>query len=99
MTSKTLCCDAKIRYNAFDETLVCSKCGIKITGTKEEYFELKIRADERRKLRGACEWKGNEENNYETSCGELYCIISGTPKENKMKYCCYCGKILKEMEG
>ncbi len=44
-----------------------------------------------------CEWKEDEDGNWGTSCGNLYCIIEGMPKENGMKFCCYCGKLLKEI--
>ena len=38
-----------------------------------------------------CAW--HEENGYwVTSCGHEFVIINGTPAENEMKYCCYCGK-------
>ena len=52
-----------------------------------------------------CNWKQDEEDNYETDCGddEIFSITDGTPKQNKMKYCPYCGKIInilvKEMIG
>jgi len=44
-----------------------------------------------------CTWKSDEEGNWTTSCGELYCIIEGTPEENKMKFCCFCGRSLKQI--
>jgi hypothetical protein len=44
-----------------------------------------------------CYWTADEEGNWETSCGKLHCIIEGTPKENSMAYCCYCGKGLTEI--
>jgi len=31
---------------------------------------------------------------YDTDCGGSFTIEEGTPKENMMKYCCYCGKPL-----
>jgi hypothetical protein len=68
-----------------------------------EQRDKKILADERKKIlaevKDICKWKDDGEGNYETDCGGLFTITRGTPKENKMKYCCYCGKILKEMEG
>ena len=43
-----------------------------------------------------CEWRQVEEYDYyDTSCGQSFTIIEGTPKENLMHYCCYCGKPLK----
>lgn len=28
---------------------------------------------------------------WETSCGNAFTINDGTPAQNDMKYCCYCG--------
>ena len=44
-----------------------------------------------------CIWTADEEGNWSTSCDNLHCIIGGTPKENLMEFCCYCGKHLKEI--
>ena len=43
---------------------------------------------------GFCEWTlYDEENNlWETECDEISQIMDGTPKENTMRFCCYCGK-------
>jgi len=43
-----------------------------------------------------CIWKADEESNWHTGCGEIYIILEGTPDENKMKFCTYCGKPLKQ---
>ena len=45
---------------------------------------------------GKCVWKDDGEGNWDTSCGERYIIIEGTPYENNMKFCTYCGRILIE---
>lgn len=31
---------------------------------------------------------------YATECGKTFLITEGTPDNNDMKYCCYCGKKL-----
>lgn len=36
---------------------------------------------------------------YETSCKNVLCFITGDIKENKYKYCPYCGKKIKEVKG
>jgi len=51
-----------------------------------------------------CEWIADfteyDTGQYETSCENAFVILEGTPKDNKMKFCCYCGKPLKEkLEG
>jgi hypothetical protein len=43
-----------------------------------------------------CRWKEDENGNYDTSCGEGFILYAGTPEENKIKFCCYCGKMLKQ---
>ena len=41
-----------------------------------------------------------ESDCWNSSCGESFVLIEGTPKENNFKYCVYCGKELKEeIEG
>lgn len=42
-----------------------------------------------------CIWI-NEEWCYETECGESFVITNGTPHDNGMKFCCYCGGNLIE---
>lgn len=45
-----------------------------------------------------CEWKQDEDQHglWETDCGNLFDITEGTPHENGMNYCPYCGKHLVE---
>jgi len=46
-----------------------------------------------------CNWEQDNDtewNLWETDCGESFHIEEGTPKENNMNYCCYCGKKLVE---
>jgi len=39
-----------------------------------------------------CEWVQDEwDNSYDTSCGNKYEIIDGTPDDNGMNFCTYCG--------
>ena len=44
-----------------------------------------------------CEWTFIDEdfNAYDTSCKNPWCLESGTPSDNKMNYCPYCGKKIK----
>ena len=42
-----------------------------------------------------CKWF--EDPNYEcydTDCEQAFIMIEGTPSDNGMKFCCYCGKPL-----
>jgi len=45
-----------------------------------------------------CAWKmvDSDYNIWETDCGESFVLEDGTPKENKLRYCCFCGRKLIE---
>ena len=43
-----------------------------------------------------CAWECGGEGNWETGCGGTFILNEGTPADNRMKFCCYCGKPLKE---
>lgn len=45
-----------------------------------------------------CKWTLVDEDCacYETDCGEVFELNAGTPKENKIGFCCYCGGELIE---
>ena len=45
-----------------------------------------------------CEWKEADIDRGEwwTSCGEAFVFIDGGPVDNKMRFCCYCGRRLVE---
>jgi hypothetical protein len=45
---------------------------------------------------GACKWTVDDDcGAYDTRCGGKFLITEGTPRENGMKFCCYCGKKLE----
>jgi hypothetical protein len=35
---------------------------------------------------------------WHTECENAFQLSEGTPSENSMRYCCYCGKPLKEIK-
>ena len=39
----------------------------------------------------ACKWEADDDGVYQTGCGEAFTFIDAGPKENNMKFCCYCG--------
>ena len=44
-----------------------------------------------------CTWQQDgyvESSTYRTSCGHYFNLENGTPADNKMAHCCYCGKKL-----
>jgi hypothetical protein len=43
-----------------------------------------------------CTWKQDVNGDYDTDCGDMFTFIDSGPKENHMKFCCYCGKPIKE---
>lgn len=43
-----------------------------------------------------CVWQEDQDGNWDTQCGGCFIIEEGTPSENDMKYCCYCGDWLVE---
>lgn len=43
-----------------------------------------------------CLWKENSDGAWETACTNTFEVTAGTPASNNMKFCCYCGKSLKQ---
>lgn len=46
--------------------------------------------------RETCYWTlASDDDFWETDCGQAFQPTDGTPRENKMRFCCYCGKLLE----
>ena len=45
-----------------------------------------------------CRWQEDFDGNYDTDCQQSFCMLDGTPDENGMRYCCYCGKPLESVK-
>lgn len=45
-----------------------------------------------------CKWVEDYNGTWETSCENAFEITEGTPDENGMKYCPYCGKKLIQLK-
>jgi len=45
-----------------------------------------------------CHWYEDEDGVWHTDCEKMFVLNTGTPTENKMRYCCYCGKNLVEVK-
>lgn len=45
-----------------------------------------------------CVWHNDPEtdNSWDTDCRQLFEIYEGTPSDNGMAFCCYCGKPIRE---
>jgi hypothetical protein len=48
-----------------------------------------------------CLWSRADDDTdmWETSCGHAFTIIDGTPSDNHMGFCCYCGRRVDEEIG
>ena len=38
-----------------------------------------------------CDWTEDMDGNWETQCGGMFIVEAGSPADNDMKFCCYCG--------
>ena len=46
-----------------------------------------------------CNWTHDlDTDSWDTDCDEKFQLTNGNPKQNKMKFCCYCGKQLTQTE-
>jgi hypothetical protein len=43
-----------------------------------------------------CDWTLDNEGNWDTECGDKHILLEGGPRENQMRFCCYCGSPLRE---
>jgi len=46
-----------------------------------------------------CLWTEDEDGVYQTSCLYSFEIINGTPETNGIKYCPYCGNLIRQKAG
>ncbi len=44
---------------------------------------------------GQCVWQRDADGNDDTGCGGIWCLDEGTPPDNGMKFCPYCGKAIE----
>ena len=59
---------------------------------RKEVAKAELRGREERPV---CLWNNMDEC-WETTCGNAFEINDGTPSENNMMYCCYCGGKVEE---
>jgi hypothetical protein len=48
-----------------------------------------------------CTWFQDDDGHeptdkWDSACGESFTLNDGTPSENRMRFCCYCGRPLVE---
>ena len=41
-----------------------------------------------------CVWTEDDDGAWDTTCGERFEFVEGGPSDNRMTWCCYCGKPL-----
>jgi hypothetical protein len=44
-----------------------------------------------------CNWIENDDGFWVTGCGHFFVLDEGTPSDNQMHWCPYCGKSLQEV--
>jgi hypothetical protein len=50
-------------------------------------------------IRRTCAWGADDDGIYETECGNAFQLNDGTPADNNMVYCCYCGRLLDAVDA
>jgi len=73
---------------------VCDQTFHEITGIRERIVYNQLPGAGKK----VCGWKLDETygDAYDTGCGKMFAITDGTPADNKMKYCPFCGKRISE---
>ncbi len=46
-----------------------------------------------------CTWIDDEDGPWRTGCGQAFEFLTDGPRENGMRFCCYCGGALRESSG
>jgi hypothetical protein len=46
--------------------------------------------------RSRCTWDEDEDGNWDTTCDNKFTLGDGTPKQNSMHFCCFCGGALSQ---
>ena len=64
----------------------------------DRMFDLEQEVERLRAEPHSCVWAQADSDTdlWETSCCRSFCLNEGTPTENHMTWCCYCGKPLEE---
>lgn len=46
-----------------------------------------------------CHWSqdGEDSDTWATQCSHYFTLIEGTPGDNHMRFCCYCGRPLVQL--
>jgi hypothetical protein len=87
---------AYVRYGcATGEKFVWKHIGNRFT--KPTCKKPELNSQEKTRPAAACVWSQDSAgSSWATGCGQLFELNEGTPKENRMGFCCYCGRTLNE---
>lgn len=47
-------------------------------------------------MNAPCVWAQDDEGHWDTACENRFTLNEGCPSDNRMRFCCYCGKALVE---
>ena len=64
---------------------------------RQDSHKIRIHA---KAMPAICIWSEDEPDysTWETSCGNTFMLEAGTPRENEMIFCPYCGRLLVERD-
>jgi hypothetical protein len=66
----------------------------------EQHYREVAAAIAKQERERVCYWKQDDDGIWNTGCGNMYEINNGdSPEENKMKYCAFCGGLLRQSKG
>jgi len=70
----------------------------------EDHGAAAFAADEwekRMQRKKKCNWTqdGYGEDAWDTGCGNRFMLEEGTPSDNHMEFCCFCGHPIDELPG
>lgn len=68
------------------------ECGVSFTFDQLKEHDTEIRRQEREP---PCTWTEDEDGNYNTTCGHTWTFFDGSPSDNGLVFCPFCGKSLQ----
>jgi hypothetical protein len=74
-------------------------CGIIWKPAELDKFIAEIYAEIYQRAAKVCEWKEDDDGNWETGCGEIFTFTDGGPEENRQNHCGYCGGKLSQQNA
>ena len=80
------------------EHLLQSFCNLQVTygEQKHEIRDLTVKLAAVTARLGTCLWTETKDGHWETGCNQMHCFEDGSPSDNHLQYCGYCGERLTE---